>query len=277
MDTNIYRYLLYLRVVCTFLLLTVVALVWIINPSFMINVGASFAAAIIWAVVLFLHRITKFAKPPQILVGERLDDFAEQTRNLILGEKEIKIDICGYSTDTLQIFFDSLISGLPKHEFANCKSISLRVLLKNENEAEWHFIPCNSADKSSNSAYNLRNLFRYDGIIDRWQNITFPRLVDLSPANCDCRLVIKAHSFDPCFKGFMVNDKFGVLGFYPIQKIERTVEGEHLNIWDYIGRESKLIKVEQSGGPIEIALQESFQAWFKTIWESFSELRVELP
>jgi hypothetical protein len=89
---------------------------------------------------------------------------------------------------------------------------------------------------------------------------------------CEQRCVkINLHPFDPLLKAIFINDKYALLGFYPLKKHTKKSVLPNVTSWDYIGYEVKMMELHNSDTGNSGHLFNCALDYFQKIWENFSK------
>lgn len=210
------------------------------------------------------------------VVWKSVADATSKLREWILDtkNKDIKIDLYTYSGETfIQHLIDIFKEMCSKDSPPVISSIFLRILTRDCQKKL--VIPCEKYGKGSkvwksNMRYrdrNIRSTFISD--IENTLKKALPQTT--------VKLHIKVCPFEPLFKGIMVNEKNGLFGFYPIEKITKPLQHKRITrimtIWDYIGYKTKMIEIsEEPTNQVTREIFEYFNQWFNLVWNNFSDL-----
>ena len=83
---------------------------------------------------------------------------------------------------------------------------------------------------------------------------------------------IRVHSSAPLFKLYLINETELFWGFYPVMQHEVTIDGEHLPIFDPMGKDTVLFHHTATADPESSGSLHVIEAsrWFGSIWSTIA-------
>lgn len=181
------------------------------------------------------------------------------------AEAQVTIDFAGFAGETLhgalQEPLDKIRSGRLTPE-----SIAVRMLLPDP-DRPWT-VPVKADDLEDDPAVRRRMhgiMVRHVGaIVDSVTELQDLGLVKAASAE------VRSLGTPPYFKIYVLNAKEVFFGFYPVQKHRVTIGGEHLSIYDLVGKDTILFHHSRGDEGESLGSQyvEQSVTWFESVWNT---------
>lgn len=240
----------------------------LISEHRLIQVGVTGAVLMLW-LMLELTIGTHESSQRHSKVWTHQESPAYELSSWITSSAAVKIDLFAHSGENcLALLRTALLDAQSNN--ARLKSLTVRVLVR-DYDTSW-LIPRSVADGDEATASYKRELsarfaanlaLAIDRIHDSFED-GGAMVVDIQ---------VRYYLFEPFFKFMLVNNRRGLFGIYPIEKMHKR--GYRGQFWDYVGERVNLIDigdtVEASG--TEIQMCKSLASFFDTIWSNFATTR----
>jgi DNA-binding transcriptional regulator YhcF (GntR family) len=183
-------------------------------------------------------------------------------------QETVKIDFSGYTAETLHNAIQEPLDKIREGRLTP-RSIQLRLLLSDMSVPM--AIPSRAGDDPGDDprvrARMAKTAQRYAGGITE----SVAELADLQLVQ-DAGVQVKVHSSAPLFKLYLINERDLFWGFYPVIEHEVTINGEHLAIFDPMGKDTELFHYAATTDPESsgsLHLSEAAR-WFNSIWATIA-------
>jgi DNA-binding transcriptional regulator YhcF (GntR family) len=183
-------------------------------------------------------------------------------------QESVKIDFSGYTAETLHNAIQEPLDKIREGRLTP-RSIQLRLLLSDMSVPM--AIPSRAGDEPGDDprvrARMARTAQRYAGGIAE----SVSELADLQLVQT-AGVTIRVHSSAPLFKLYLINERDLFWGFYPVIEHEVTIGGEHLSIFDPMGKDTELFHYAATSDPESsgsLHLSEAAR-WFNSIWATIA-------
>lgn len=183
-------------------------------------------------------------------------------------QETVKIDFSGYTAETLHNAIQEPLDKIREGRLTP-RSIQLRLLLSDMSVPM--AIPSRAGDDPGDDprvrARMAKTAQRYAGGITE----SVAELADLQLVQ-DAGVQVKVHSSAPLFKLYLINERDLFWGFYPVIEHEVTINGEHLAIFDPMGKDTELFHYADTTDPESsgsLHLSEAAR-WFNSIWATIA-------
>jgi DNA-binding transcriptional regulator YhcF (GntR family) len=183
-------------------------------------------------------------------------------------QEAVKIDFSGYTAETLHNAIQEPLDKIREGRLTP-RSIQLRLLLSDMT------VPMAIPSRAGNDpgddprvrARMARTAQRYAGGIAE----SVSELADLQLVQ-SAGVEVRVHSSAPLFKLYLINEHDLFWGFYPVIEHEVTIDGEHLPIYDPMGKDTELFHHTATTDPESsgsLHLSEAAR-WFNSIWATIA-------
>lgn len=182
---------------------------------------------------------------------------------------QIKIDLFSYSCETFQQHLINIFKEIcSQPSLPVLSSITLRILTRNCFKK--YIIPC-AEDNKSNRLWK-KIIQKRSETIQTTLTSDIEDTLKKTLSKTTIKLIIKVCPFEPLFKGIIVNETNGLFGFYPIEKVNKTIVSERISIWDYIGFKTKMVEISKdSPNLVSREIFVFFEKWFNFVWDNCSD------
>ena len=183
-------------------------------------------------------------------------------------QEEVKIDFSGYTAETLHNAIQEPLDKIREGRLTP-QSIQVRLLLSDMTVPM--AIPSRAGDKPGDDPRvrqrMARTTQRYAGGIAE----SVSELADLQLVQA-AAVQIRVHSSAPLFKLYLINETELFWGFYPVIQHEVTIDGEHLPIFDPMGKDTVLFHHTATADPESSGSLHVSEAsrWFGSIWSTIA-------
>lgn len=185
-------------------------------------------------------------------------------------QAKVSIDFAGFSGETLhgviQEPLDKIRIGQLRPD-----SVTLRILIP-DTHRPWAF-PCRAEDLDDEPAFRERaqqiSRRHTDAIAESVAELADLGLVGAATAD------VRVHGGTPTFKLYILNAEEAFFGFYPITEHTVALYGQHVPMYDLMGKDVTLFHYERGDDPAGIGAQyvDQAQAWFDSMWSTISTQR----
>ena len=180
---------------------------------------------------------------------------------------DVQIDFSGYTAETLHTAIQEPLDKI-RNGLLTPQAIQVRLLLSDMSVPM--AIPSRAGDDPGDDprvrARMERTASRYaGGIAESVAELAQLQLVQQTSVE------IKVHSSAPLFKLYLLNGNDLFFGFYPVREHEVTIAGDHVSIFDPMGKDTELFHhtggVPDSMGSLYLS---EASRWFDSIWTTIA-------
>jgi hypothetical protein len=221
--------------------------------------GTGLVVAIVWIVfdtILSYGTVQPTVTDQSIVLGH-YTDLREHLRKAFASD-EVELDIAAYSGETVYHVLNEFLQSPPKDGPLN--RLSIRLLVP-DTEASMA-VPCLVGSLDIDPTY-MRDV-RQRGI--RIHRYFQGYQSNLAKEGITVNIKTQIHHFSPIFKFVSINRTVGFFGIYRIEETPAWQQDKQVEVWDYKGDKTHLVRVGRSGNAVERELYSALQGWFDTVW-----------
>ncbi|MFI8080588.1 GntR family transcriptional regulator [Kitasatospora sp. NPDC086009] len=181
------------------------------------------------------------------------------------ASQHVTIDFAGFSSETLH---GALQEPLDKIRVGRLTPASITVRILVPDMAVPQAAPVRRADCADDP--RLRD--RMHGIMVGYARSIRDSVAELSHLGLvpEARVDVRVHSGTQFFKLYVVNQTDAFFGYYPIKPNKVVAQGEAIEIFDLVGKDTVLFHHSVNDSESSSGLQQVEQArmWFDSVWET---------
>ncbi|MEV4612305.1 winged helix-turn-helix domain-containing protein [Kitasatospora sp. NPDC049258] len=177
----------------------------------------------------------------------------------------VTIDFAGFSSETLH---GALQEPLDKIRIGRLtpRSISIRILVPDMS------VPQAAPVRREDCADDVRLRDRMHDIMVGYARSIRDSVAELSHLGLvsETRVEVRVHSGTQFFKLYIINETDAFFGYYPIRPNKVVAQGEAIEIYDLVGKDTVLFHHSVNEGDSSSGLQQVEQGrmWFDSIWDT---------
>ncbi|MBN1136882.1 MAG: hypothetical protein JXM73_09860 [Anaerolineae bacterium] len=179
---------------------------------------------------------------------------------ILSAQPNVHLDILAFSTETFLPVCLEAVRGMAAQPKGKLEEVTIRVLVR-DTSVDW-LVPY-LADSNSDRVYVKELKTRFLNQQNNWSGSILRelgRVLTIPQIHLDMRV----YSFEPVFKGILINQEIGAVGIYPLG----MTSWRGMQVWDYLGHEASMVRVSKSDGlPSERLLFTMFTTWFDDLWK----------
>lgn len=179
--------------------------------------------------------------------------------------KEVTIDFAGFSSETLH---GALQEPLDKIRVGRLtpSSIAVRILVPDMS------VPQAAPVRREDCGDDVRLRDRMHDIMVGYARSIRDSMVELSHLGLvpDTRVEVRVHSGTQFFKLYVINKQDAFFGYYPIKPNKVVAQGEAIEIYDLVGKDTVLFHHSVNDSESSSGTQQVEQArmWFDSVWNT---------
>jgi DNA-binding transcriptional regulator YhcF (GntR family) len=179
----------------------------------------------------------------------------------------VSIDFAGFSGETLHNTLGEVLDKVRAGRLTP-ESVALRIMLSDMSGPM--ALPCRADTQADDPAVRQRaemiSRRAIDGITESMRELADLGLVKSATAE------VRVHSLAPIFKLYIINNEEAFFGFYPVVKHQVRIKGEHVAIYDPMGKDATLFHYSTTDEDASTGAQYVQQArtWFGSLWHTIT-------
>ncbi|WP_328298691.1 winged helix-turn-helix domain-containing protein [Streptomyces sp. NBC_00435] len=183
------------------------------------------------------------------------------------ASKNVTIDFAGFSSETLH---GALQEPLDKIRVGRLTpaSIRIRILVPDMD------VPQAAPVRREDCADDVRLRSRMHDIMVGYTRSISDAISELSHLGLvqESSVSVRVHSGTQFFKLYVINNEDAFFGYYPIRPNKVVAQGEAIEIFDLVGKDTILFHHSMNDGDSSSGAQQVEQArmWFDSIWETIA-------
>jgi Transcriptional regulators len=181
------------------------------------------------------------------------------------SSKEVTIDFAGFSSETLH---GALQEPLDKIRVGRLtpSSIVVRILVPDMS------VPQAAPVRREDCGDDVRLRNRMHDIMIGYARSIRDSMAELSHLGLvpDTRVEVRVHSGTQFFKLYVINEQDAFFGYYPIKPNKVVAQGEAIEIYDLVGKDTVLFHHSVNDSESSSGAQQVEQArmWFDSVWDT---------
>lgn len=183
------------------------------------------------------------------------------------ASRNVTIDFAGFSSETLH---GALQEPLDKIRVGRLTPSSIRIRILVPDMAVPQAAPVRRDDCSDDPRLRAR---MHDIMVGYTRSIS-DAISELSHLGLvqESTVDVRVHSGTQFFKLYVINNEDAFFGYYPIRPNKVVAQGEAINIYDLVGKDTILFHYSLNDGDSSSGAQQVEQArmWFDSVWETIA-------
>lgn len=183
------------------------------------------------------------------------------------GSHNVTIDFAGFSSETLH---GALQEPLDKIRVGRLTPSSIRIRILVPDMA----VPQAAPVRREDSADDPRLRARMHDIMVGYTRSISDAISELSHLGLvqESNVDVRVHSGTQFFKLYVINNEDAFFGYYPIRPNKVVAQGEPIEIYDLVGKDTILFHHSVNEGDSSSGAQQVEQArmWFDSVWETIA-------
>jgi len=189
----------------------------------------------------------------------REEDPVKHLEKTFIPSQRNQVDVISYTSETMYYPISNILEKISDKLSEERGNIHIRLLFR---DCTASFLI--RGDTPEENLYNcgVRERARIEA--EKWKELE---------SICKSHVIVerRIYRFEPFFKGVLVNSNAGYFGFYRIDVHEKEISigktVRKITAWDYLGKESDMMEISNSGNKQQRQLTKQFGDIFEKLWQ----------